>query len=102
MLRLQVECPNIAAVPENLAAVDIEKMRFSQAHNLSLFTVEKSVVEDLFQLILFELTDSASSSIVSPFMSLRRRSSQWLGRGRGRWHYAYPSTALMLALVWKL
>jgi len=58
---LEVECPNIAAIPQDFSAVDIEEMRFSQAYNFSLFTVEESLVEDLFQLLLFELLDLSSS-----------------------------------------
>jgi len=62
---LQVECPNIAAVSEDFSAVHIKQPRFGQAYNFSLFAIEKSVVEDLFQLILFELLKFASAASAS-------------------------------------
>jgi len=65
MLRLQVECPDVPAVPEDLASVHIQQPRFGQAYNFSLFAIEKSTVEDLFQLILFELLKFASASSAS-------------------------------------
>jgi len=37
---------NVAAVPEDLAAVNIKKTRLSQSDYFSLFAVEESVVED--------------------------------------------------------
>jgi len=62
MLRLQVECSDVPAVSEDFSAVDIEKTRFSQAYDFSLLAIEKSLVEDMFQLFLFELLEFASSS----------------------------------------
>jgi len=62
MLRLQVERSDVPAVSEDFSAVHVQKPRFGQAYNFSLFAIEKSTVEDLFQLILFELLKFASSS----------------------------------------
>ena len=55
--RLELECANVAAVPEDLAAVNIKKTRLSQSDYFSLFAVEESVVEDQLQLFLFQPSD---------------------------------------------
>jgi len=60
-MRLQIERSNIAAVPEDFSAVDIEETRFSQAYNFSLFTVKESIVEDLFQFFAFQALNPSSS-----------------------------------------
>ena len=67
---LELECVNVAAVPEDLAAVNIKKTRLSQSDYFSLFAVEESVVGDQVQLFLFQpsdlLLDAASPSSRSP------------------------------------
>ena len=76
MLRLQVECSDVAAVSEDLAAVYVEQPRFGQAYNFSLFPIEKSVVEDLFQLFTLKLLNLSASFEVAASILSRIGSSQ--------------------------